>query len=682
VTPDLFLADLQRRGVSLTVEGNNLRCRAPKAVLTPEVRAGLVEHKAAIIKILSTPKIALSGAPSGPDKPAPRFGSDKWQARYNLVATPEQFQTFLRQLGRQPRVAIDLETTSLDHTEAEIVGYAFCWRPGEAWYLPVMAPEGEARLDPDATLAALRPILQDPGVAKVNQNIKFDTLVLRRHDVRVAGIAGDSMLVDYLLRAGELGHNLDEMALRHLNYETIPITDLIGPKGKAQKRMDQVATAQVAEYAGEDADVAYRLVTLLEGRLQDKGLDRLYHDVEVPLVEVLAEMEYTGIRIDVPLLQGLGAEMAQELRELEKKIHTQAGKQFNINSHPQLRKVLFDELKMPIQGKSPSGEASTDAEALTKLAEHGHPLPARVLEYRSLATLRGTYVDALATLVRPVTGRIHTSFNQAVTATGRLSSSAPNLQNIPSRSHRGQEIRKAFLPADGWLLLKADYSQIELRMLAYFCGDDELCRAFAEGRDIHALVASQVNHVPEEQVTREMRAAAKTVNFGVIYGMTARGLAGKIKVNEAEAAQFIDGYYARYPKVADYQDRLLEDCRRRGYVSTILGRCRHIQGIRPGSTYKSRNGPEREAINMQIQGSAADLLKVAMVNIHRRLRREGRRARMLLTVHDELVFEVPPDELNAVAQLVREEMEESIPLKVPVTADLAAGPNWLAVEKL
>jgi DNA polymerase-1 len=394
-------------------------------------------------------------------------------------------------------------------------------------------------------------------------------------------------------------------------------------------------------------------------------------------------LEFNGVRLDVPLLQRLGQEMTQQLADLEREIYELVGHPFNIASLKQLRTVLFEELKLPAQRKTNiTGEASTDQETLERLAALGHALPQKILEQRQLAKLKGTYVDALPELVNPETGRVHTAFNQTVAATGRLSSSDPNLQNIPDRSEQGRQIRQAFVPAEGWRLLTADYSQIELRLLAHYSGDAELRRSFAEDRDIHASVAAQIFGVAEADVTSAMRRVAKTVNFGVIYGMSAHGLAQRLGIPREEAARFIDAYFARYPLVAGYQAKVLEECSRRGYVSTILGRRREITGIRPHSTYQQRNQPEREAINMQIQGSAADLIKRAMLLIYRRLRNEQRQARMLLQIHDELVFEVPPKELRDVAELVSEEMTTALKLDVPLKVDLSEGPNWLDLRDL
>ncbi|MFN4258030.1 MAG: DNA polymerase I [Gemmataceae bacterium] len=609
--------------------------------------------------------------------------SNNWQTTYHLIDTPETFRVFWERLRRQQRFAFDLETTSLEPRRADLVGLAFCWQAGEAWYLPVRGPKGCAVLDANVTLEQLRPLFEDVAIAKVNQNIKYDQIVLRQHDIRLAGISGDPMVADYLLHAGERSHNMEDLARRYLNHQVIPITDLIGKKGKKQKRMDEVATARVAEYAGEDADVAWRLCERVEPELSQCNLRSLYDELEIPLITVLAELEFNGIRLDVPLLRRLSQEMTGQLAQIEGEIHALAGRSFNIASPQQLRQVLFDELKLPSQRKTGiTGAASTDQESLERLAALGHELPRKILEHRHLAKLKGTYVDALPELVNPQTGRVHASFNQTVAATGRLSSSDPNLQNIPVRTEMGRQIRQAFIPEAGWTLLTADYSQVELRLLAHLSGDPALRRAFDEDQDIHAAVAAQIYGVGPNDVTAAMRRLAKTVNFGVIYGMSAHGLATRLGISREEGAKFIAAYFAQYPKVLEYQTRLLEQARTTGYVSTILGRRRAIDGIRANSTYQSRTQPEREAINMEIQGSAADLLKLAMRDVYRRLRQGGYRARLLLTVHDELVLETPLDELANVARLVQQDMTTAMTLDVPLKVDLAAGPNWLDVEPI
>ncbi|MCI0379732.1 MAG: DNA polymerase I [Gemmataceae bacterium] len=633
----------------------------------------------------------------------------KWQAEYHLVDSAEKFECFRKELQRQERIALDVETTSREPRKAQLVGLAFCWKQGEAWYVPLRGPKSDPVLDATATLAALKPILESAKPVKVNQNIKYDLQVLKAHGIDLGGLAGDSMVADYLLHAGERAHGLDILAEKHLGHRMIPIDELIGSRG--QRRLDQVPCAEVAQYAGEDADAAWRLCAKLEPMLEELGFKSsrhtpcavvaadagdgtrsvpttlrgmyLYEDLEIPLIQVLADMEYTGVRLDVSLLERIGADMDVQLQSLEKAIYDLAGREFNIASVKQLRDVLYGEMGFKSAKKTAiMRESSTDQETLEKLAREGHPLPQKLIEQRKIAKLKGTYVDALPALVNEATGRVHASFNQTVAATGRLSSSDPNLQNIPIRSEQGGQIRQAFVPEPGWLLLAADYSQIELRLLAHFCGDETLQQAFADDRDIHAEVAAKVFTVDEEHVTAAMRRAAKTINFGVIYGISAFGLAQRLEIDKDKAAKFIDAYFEKYPRVLAYQDALLENCRKLGFVSTILGRRRTIAGIRPHTSYKGRNQPEREAINMQIQGSAADLIKVAMVKIHRRLHEEKRRARLLLQIHDELVFELPPEEKDAIVKLVEEEMTRALAqeVKVPLKVDVGVGPNWLEVK--
>jgi len=607
--------------------------------------------------------------------------ADNWNATYTLIDTDAAFKTFLKELKQQKRFAIDLETTGLEPIGAWVVGYAISWQAGTGYYLAVRG-KGENLLDPDKTLTALKPILEDATVQKVNHNIKYDQLVFRANGVNLAGVAGDSMVAHYLLHAGERTHGLDALTQNYFGHENISITELIG-KGKKQITMAEVATDKAAQYAGEDADAAWRLAELLEPELVKENLRKLYDEVEIPLIDVLAELEFNGVLLDLPLLARLGTSMGEQAAALEAKIHELAGKPFNIGSLKQLQQVLFTELKLPVLKKTGiKGEPSTDSEVLEKLAAMGHELPKTLLAHRRVTKLKSTYVDTLPTLVNKATGRVHTSFNQTVTTTGRLSSSDPNLQNIPMRTEQGREIRQAFVARPGWKILTADYSQIELRLLAHFTGDPVLKSAFAEGADIHTRVAAEVFKVAEKDVTKEQRNVAKVVNFGVLYGMSAAGLAMRLSIDKKDAAKFIDDYFARYPTVLAYQERVLKQARETGYVGTILGRRRQFDptAIRPRSTYDSRNGAEREAINVEIQGSAADLLKMAMLNIHRRLWAEKWKSLMILSVHDELVFEVPEKELVDMAKLVRHEMTTAMTFGVPLQVDVAAGPNWLDVE--
>ena len=603
----------------------------------------------------------------------------KWEHDYRLVGTSEEFETFLANLQQQPQVSFDTETTSVHPRLAQVVGYSFSWQPGVAYYLPVMAPPGEPCLPAAETLRQLKPVLENPKIKKIGQNLKYDMIVLRSAGVQVQGIEFDSMVASYLLGAGQRTHNLDDLALRYFQHKTTKISELIGT-GKQQKRMDEVPVRQITHYAAEDADVPVRLEPIMRQELAQAELQKLFADVEMPLVEVLTEMEYLGIKVNTARLSALSEQYGQLMTTVEAEIYALAGHQFNINSPKQLQKILFDELQLPVVKRGASGP-STDVDVLQELAAK-HPLPAKIVEYRQYAKLKGTYLDALPQLIHPETGRVHASFNQVVAATGRLSSSDPNLQNIPIRTEQGREIRAAFQAGQpGWQLLCADYSQIELRILAHFCGDEVLCQAFADNQDIHALVAAQVNNVSLEEVTKDMRRQAKAVNFGVIYGQSAGGLARQLNISREEAQTFIDAYFARYPGVGEFLSKILAEARESGYVKTILGRRRMIEGVRE-SPPPQRNPAERMAINTVIQGSAADLIKLAMIAIHSRLRDEGLLSRMLLQIHDELVFEAPSPEIPRLAQLVVKSMTSVLPLSVPLKVYVSTGPNWLETETL
>lgn len=600
-----------------------------------------------------------------------------WQADYQTVSSLEHLRTLVEEMSAQARISIDTETTSVSPRAAQLVGISFGWRPGQAYYVPLRAPAGEPQLPEQEVLAILRPVLENPAVGKIGQNIKYDLIVLRSAGVSVQGVACDTMVADYLLDPGERIHNLDDLAKRYLQHETIKITSLIG-SGKNQRSMADVSVPLITQYAAEDADVPVRLAAILEQRLEDEGLSTLFRDLEIPLIDVLAEMEFNGIRIDVDRLRALGKRFGERLASLELEIYQLAGGEFNIDSPKQLAKLLFETLELPVQRRTKTGP-STDADVLGDLAKL-HPLPAKIIEYRQHAKLKSTYIDALPELVCPATGRVHTSFKQDVAATGRLSSTDPNLQNIPIRTEEGREIRSAFLPGEpGWRLLAADYSQIELRVLAHYSGDEALCRAFRENRDIHTQVAAEVYGVPLDQVTKDMRRSAKAVNFGVIYGQSAFGLAKALDIPKEEAATFIETYFARYAGVAAFLQRTLDECRKKGYVETILGRKRKVTGIRPASTDRDphqRTVPERIAINTVIQGSAADLIKRAMIQVLARLRREACRAKLLLQIHDELVLEVAREDAEQVARLVVEEMSSAGSLAVPLQVDYSLGENW------
>ena len=596
---------------------------------------------------------------------------------YVCVDRLEQLKTLVTAWEKCEQISIDVETTSLQPMQAEIVGYAISTQPEHGYYVPVRGPDSQQVVDPEAALHCLKPLLQSPSIAKVGQNLKYDLVVLRSAGVRVAGVAFDTMIASYLLEAGRRGHSLDALALHYLGIETIKIESLIG-KGKDQRRMDEVEMSEITDYAAEDADIPLRLKPILQDRLLENQLDSLFNTLEIPLVTILADMEYHGIRVDIERLKDLSTQFGARLTDLEAEIYRLADGDFNIASPKQLAHVLFEKLELPIIKKTKTGP-STDADVLEQLADY-HELPEKVIEYRQFAKLKNTYVDALPELVNPKTGRVHASFNQVVAATGRLSSSDPNLQNIPIRSEEGRAIRSAFLPGnDKWTLLGADYSQIELRVLAHYAEDAALIGAFDRDEDIHALVASQIHGVALEDVTKEMRRSAKAVNFGVLYGQSPFGLAKALKIDRDEAADFIEAYFARYPQIDTFLLQTLEACRKDGFVTTLFGRRREIRGIRSEGGGRQRNLAERMAINTVIQGSAADLMKQSMINIANRLDREKFESNMLLQIHDELVFEVPPGELEVMQKTVREEMETVASLKVPLKVDMRCGSNWAEI---
>jgi len=599
---------------------------------------------------------------------------DMAERAYHTVRTREGFDALLAGLAEAKRVSVDLETTSSSPVAAEIVGVSVAWKEREAFYIPVMCSFASDLLDVKEVLGGLTPILRSETVEKVGQNIKYDMLVLGNYGVAIRNIAFDSMLASYLLDPGRRRHNIDDLAMDYLQIQKIPTKDLLG-SGKNQRRMDEVPLEVVSEYACEDADVALRLAGVLEPKIAEAGLADLLHNMEIPLIDCLAELERNGVSLDVDVLAGLSKRLHRRLEELTVEIHERAGKPFNIDSPKQLAKILFEDMGLPARKKTKTGY-STDSDVLSELARD-HELPRMVLEYRSMAKLAGTYVDTLPKMILAKTGRVHTSFNQTVTATGRISSSDPNLQNIPVRTEIGREIRRAFVPGrPGDVILTADYSQIELRVLAHLSRDDSLMEAFENDEDIHRAVACEIFDAPADLVTGEMRSRAKAVNFGVIYGQTAYGLSRSVGIEQHEAEAFIRRYFERYPGVADFIEDTLEEARRIGYVTTLWNRRRYIKGISP-----ERKGPlnlaERTAVNTRIQGSAADMIKVAMINIHRRLKEEGRPSRMILQIHDELVFETPADAVEADAEMIRHEMAHAMELSVPVRVDIASGANWL-----
>jgi DNA polymerase-1 len=595
-------------------------------------------------------------------------------ANYRCVSSKADLDEMVACLNKTERFAFDTETTGLDPLRVELVGLSFAVTPGEAWYVPVGhrylgVPE---QLPLDDVLAAIKPLLISTRHLKIGQNLKYDMLVLARAGVEVTAPLYDTMLASYLANPTAKSHGMDNLAAELLNYRTISYNEVAG-SGKKQICFDEVEVEKATVYAAEDADITLRLYEKLLPMVAEQEQEKLFNDVEMALLPILVEMEQAGIRIDPEFLGGLSTVMAKKLAVLETQIHGLAGVSFNIGSPKQLGEVLFERLGLP-KGKKTKTGWSTDVEVLNKLSAE-HEIAEKILDYRSLSKLKGTYTDALPKLIHPETGRIHTSFNQAVTATGRLSSSNPNLQNIPIRTEEGRRIREGFIPSDGCLLLSADYSQVELRVLAHMADEPALKDAFDRGEDIHRRTASEVLGIFPEMVTDEQRRQAKAINFGVIYGMSAFGLAKQLDISRREAQTFIDTYFERYPGIRTFMDACIAEARENMYVTTLLGRRCAISEI------NSKNGAvrgyaERNAINYPVQGSAADIIKVAMVKIAHRLVAEGLQTRMLLQVHDELVFDVPLVELESVTTLVKEEMEGAVDISVPLLVDIGSGDNW------
>jgi len=675
-----------RADVDLAREMVQLDCNAPIELELEDARVGASDaaplqafyralgFSSMLDKKPAAPRGGQGSLFGGPAE-APTLDSIKTvRTDYSAVTTLDGVAALVEKLRNLDALSVDLETTSLDPHVADIVGVALSWREGQGVYIATAGPPDDTVCPVDEALALLKPVLESETPAKLGQNLKYDMAVLRRYDIALRGLHCDSMVADYLLSPSRRGHGLDAMAVHHLNYETVKISELIG-KGRKQTTMDRVPVARVAPYACEDADIALRLCRLLEPRLHEQGLWDLFTRIERPLVPVLMDMEWHGVAVDAELLTSMSAELATEMTGLVSAIHEEAGHEFNVNSPKQLSHVLFEEMHLHAAGagKRTTGR-STSAKVLRQLAEHA-VIAELVLRYRELAKLKSTYADALVALINPVTGRVHTSFKQTGTATGRLSSADPNLQNIPVRTELGRRIRAAFVAGEADMsLLSADYSQVELRVLAHCSGDPTLKQAFNEDRDIHRFVAAQVNGVTEEEVTSQMRQNAKGVNFGIIYGQGKYGLAGALGIPVREAEEFIDGYFHRYPQVKKFMRGVVRDARRDGHVHTLSGRRREIEGINGAGT--ARAAAERVAVNTVIQGSAADLIKVAMIDIHRELPGVCPRARMLMQIHDELVFEVPDCDLDTVSAFVAEKMTGALPLDVKLKVDIATGKNW------
>jgi DNA polymerase I len=597
-------------------------------------------------------------------------------AVYEPVLTSGALAALVERLGKCGRFAVDTETTSQNPMAAVLVGISICLAPGEAFYIPVGhcymgVPE---QLPRQLVLEMLRPVFENERIQKIGQNIKYDWTVLRRHGVDLRGVSFDTMLASYLLNPSKRAHNLDQIALDYLGHKNITFSEVAG-KGKNAATFDRVTLDKAVPYACEDADITLRAYEVLRPRLDELGLSDLLGTVEMPLVPVLMEMEMTGVKLDLDKLHELSKSFAHQLELLERDIHAMAGERFNIQSSQQLGRILFEKLRLPTAKKTKKKTGySTDMEVLTRLAEE-HELPALILRHRTLAKLKSTYADALIDQVDPHTGRIHTSFNQTVAATGRLSSSDPNLQNIPIRTPEGLEIRKAFVPQPGWKLMSADYSQIELRILAHYADDPRFIEAFQKDEDIHTRTAGEVFQVPAELVTPELRRQAKAINFGIVYGMSAFGLSRELGISTKMAQTYIDHYFERYSGIKNYMAETIEQARRTQRTSTLLGRLRLLPDI-GSSNAAVRQFAERTAINTPMQGTAADLIKVAMIRMAEALHQRHLKSRMLLSVHDEIVFEVPDGELDTMRRLAPEVMENVWELKVPLKVNVAWGCNW------
>jgi DNA polymerase I len=595
--------------------------------------------------------------------------------RYQTVLSWKELEQVLKRIRTTGVCALDLETTSLDAVRAEIVGISLCPAEGEAYYIPV-GHEGKdlpEQLPCQKVVEALRPILESNEVRLFGQNIKYDSILLaNRHKLFLDSVACDSMVASYVLDPERPSHGLDNLAREYLHHETIRYEDVTG-KGKQQIPFSKVPLDRATEYSGEDADVTFRLCQLLLPRLKQAQLESLFSEIELPLIPILRDLEIAGVKIDREKLSVMGAEIGGQMQALEKKIFQLAGREFNINSPAQLRVVLFDELGLEEKKKVKTG-ASTDSSVLEELALD-HDLPMEILNYRSFSKLKTTYVDVLPERINPETGRVHTSFNQTVTATGRLSSSEPNLQNIPVRTELGRRIREAFVAEKGYLLLSADYSQVELRILAHVSGDESLVEAFLQGDDVHARTAARIFKVPLSKVTSEMRRRAKAVNFGIVYGQGPFNLARQLRLPRFEAKEIIENYLESYPRVAQWVESIHEQARKDRFVTTLFGRRRFLPDI-ASSNHNARANAERMAQNTPIQGTAADIIKKAMIDIHGELRNHRWKTRMVLQVHDELVFEVPEGEAAPLEKMVRQKMEGAAELVVPLTVDVSVGESW------
>ncbi|WP_417369872.1 DNA polymerase I [Gelidibacter japonicus] len=620
----------------------------------------------------------FGGSPSNDNNPSEPISEytrktlDTVSHFYQSITGGMATKLFIQNLMKQTSVCFDTETTGLDPITAQLVGIAFSWEVGKGFYIPFPENQEEAQ----TLIEELRPFFESESIEKVGQNLKYDIKVLRKYNIQVKGKLFDTMLAHYLINP-DMRHNMDILAETYLNYTPMPIEALIGKKGKNQLSMRTVPLEKQTEYAVEDADITLQLKEHFEKELGEANTQKLFDEIEIPLLRVLADMELEGINLDEKFLNSLSEKLDNDIKALEADIFKEAGEEFNIASPKQLGDILFDKLKLVEKPKkTKTGQYATGEEILSVLAKD-HKIIQHILDYRGLAKLKSTYVDALPTQVEPTTGRVHTDYMQTVAATGRLSSNNPNLQNIPIRTERGRQVRKAFVPRDeNYVLMAADYSQIELRIIAALSQEDNMINAFKKGEDIHASTASKVFGVPLEEVTREQRSNAKTVNFGIIYGVSAFGLSNQTDLSRSEAKDLIDTYYATYPKLRNYISDQIEIARENGYVQTVLGRRRYLKDINSRNAVV-RGAAERNAVNAPIQGSAADIIKVAMINIHKKLQEGQFKTKMLLQVHDELVFDVYQSELEDIKKMVKSEMESAYELAVPLVVDLGVGKDWL-----
>jgi len=612
------------------------------------------------------------GAEETATEPTPEI-----EKQYEVVLEWEAFDHWLKKLEQAELFAFDTETTSLDYMQAELVGVSFAVTPGEAAYVPVahIYPGAPEQLDRDEVLKRLKPLLEDPQQAKVGQNLKYDMSILARYDIELRGIAFDTMLESYVADSTATRHDMDSLAKNYLGLSTIKYEEVAG-KGAKQISFDQVGLDEAGPYAAEDADITLRLHHAIWPKIDSEdSLKALFQEIEIPLVPVLSRIERTGVRIDSTMLRKHSQQLAKRMHELEQSAYEVAGQPFNLGSPKQIGEIFFEQLQLPVIAKTPKGAPSTAEGVLQELADMGHELPRLILEHRGLSKLKSTYTDKLPEQVDPATGRVHTSYHQAVAATGRLSSSDPNLQNIPVRNEEGRRIRQAFIPEPGYRMLAADYSQIELRIMAHLSGDEGLLNAFASGQDIHRATAAEVFGLAPDAVSNEERRSAKAINFGLIYGMSAFGLAKQLGIERGAAQSYVDLYFERYPGVKSFMDSIREEAHNQGYVETLFGRRLYLPEI------NSRNGQrraaaERTAINAPMQGTAADIIKLAMLSLDDWIQREQPPLRMIMQVHDELVFAIREDQLEAAAEKIRSAMEGAAELKVPLVVDVGVGDNW------